>query len=335
MATKRKKSKAFNIVVVAQGGRLQYEAALFAASLRHFDAGFKGRLIVAEPQPGARWGQDPRITSPAVRKLLEEELGAEIVPFESRHFGEAYPYGNKIEALRELPEGEPFVFFDSDTLVTGALSALKIDFDRPAASMRREGTWPEVPLYGPGYGGIWKSLYDKFGLEFESTLDTSQPDEYWRRYLYFNAGWFFGPCGPSFGRRFEEYALAIRDDGPDELACQELDPWLDQVALPLVIHSLGGGRPGPELDGLDGDVTCHWRVMSLLYAREADAVVEALGAVTAPNKVKKVLKEYDPFKRLIFQNKGEKARALFDRAQMPRKEQAIRNRLKRENLWMR
>ncbi len=335
MAAKRKKSKPFNIVVVAQGGRLQYEAALFAASLRHFDTSFNGRLFVAEPQPGPRWPDDPRIDSAAVRKLLVEELGAEILPFESHHFGADYPYGNKIEALRALPEGEPFVFFDSDTLVTGALSALPFDFSRPSASMRREGTWPEVPLYGPGYGGIWKSLYDKFGLAFEPSLDMSQPDEYWRRYLYFNAGWFFGACGPSFGARFEEYALAIRDDAPDALACQELDPWLDQVALPLVIHSFGGGRPGPELDGLDGDVTCHWRVMSLLYARESDRVVEALAEVTAPNKIKKVLKEYEPFKRLIFQSKGERARALFDRAKLPRKEQAIRNQLKRENLWMR
>ena len=294
MAAKRKKSKPFNIVVVAQGGRLQYEAALFAASLRHFDRDFAGRLFVAEPQPGPMWSGDPRIDSPGVRALLED-LGAELLPFESRHFGESYPYGNKIEALRELPEGEPFMFFDSDTLVTGALSALPIDFSRPSASMRREDTWPEVPLYGPGYAGIWKSLYDKFGLEFATSLDTSQPDEYWRRYLYFNAGWFFGPCGPSFGARFEEYALAIRDDPPDALACQELDPWLDQVALPLVIHSFGGGRPGPELDGLDGGVTCHWRVMSLLYAREGDHVVEALAEVAAPNRVKKVLKEHEPF----------------------------------------
>ena len=334
MAAKRQKSKPFNILIVAQGGRLEYEAALFAASLRHSDPGFEGRLIVAEPLPGPRWNGDPRISSPGVRGLLDM-LGAEVIGFESEHFGQAYPYGNKIEALKVLPEGEPFVFFDSDTLVMGELSALPFDFDRPAASMNREGTWPEVPLYGPGYGGIWKALYDRFGLDYEASLDLSQPDEYWRRYLYFNAGWFFGPCGPTFGARFADYALSIRDDTPDELASQELDPWLDQVALPLVISSFGGGRPGPELDGLDGDVTCHWRVMPLLFAREADRVVEVLREVAAPNKIKKVLKEHEPFKRMIYQQKGDRARALFDRAALPRKEQAIRNRLKREKLWMR
>ena len=62
------------------------------------------------------------------------------------------------------------------------------DFERPSASNKVEGTWPEIELYGSGYTQIWKSLYDRFGLEFDSSMDLSQPDEYWRRYLYFNAG---------------------------------------------------------------------------------------------------------------------------------------------------
>jgi hypothetical protein len=40
-------------------------------------------------------------------------------------------------------------------------------------------------------------------------------------------------------------------------------------------------------------------------------------------------------KRMIFQGKGAKARALFDRENLPRREQAIRNMLKREKLWLR
>ncbi|MDH5453375.1 MAG: hypothetical protein OEX14_08495, partial [Paracoccaceae bacterium] len=162
-----------------------------------------------------------------------------------------------------------------------------------------------------------------------------QPEEYWQRYLYFNAGWFFHRCPHEFGQRFLDYALAIRDDPPEELVCQSLDPWLDQVALPLVIHSLGGGRPGPDLAGLDGNISCHWRVLSLLYAREADRVVETLEETIAPNKIKKVLKEYEPIKRLVYQGRGRKARALFDRDDLPRREQAIRNRLKSEGFWFR
>jgi len=325
----------FNIVIVAQAGRLEYEAAMFSASFRACNPDFPGKLVIAEPQPGACWSRDPRIADSAVRALLTEEFKAEIVPFESRHFGESYPYGNKIEALVALPENEPFVFFDTDTLITGDLMAVPFDFDRPSASRRVEGTWPQIELYGPGYTATWRSLYDKFGLDFDSSLDRSWPEEYWRRYLYFNAGFFYYRDPAEFGRRFTDYALAIRDDAPEELVCQSLDPWLDQVALPLVIHALGGGRDALPEGWLDGSHSCHYRVLPLAYAREDQRVIDLLEEITAPNKIKKVLKSYDPIKRMIYQGKGAKARALFDQGNLPRKEQAIRNTLKREKLWLR
>ncbi|MEO0864719.1 MAG: hypothetical protein AAFY39_09050 [Pseudomonadota bacterium] len=327
-------SQPFNIAIVGQNGRLGYEALLFAASLRANSPSFAGRLLVAEPQPGPLWPNDPSIHRDDVRQALID-LGAEIVPFQSRHFGSAYPYGNKIEMLTALPKGEPFVFFDTDTLLTGDITTVPFDFARPSASLRREGTWPKLELYGPGYTEIWKSLYDMFGLDFESSLDLSEPDEYWKRYLYFNAGYFFGDCPHVFGKRFLDYALAILKTPPPALVCQTLDPWLDQVALPLVIHSLGGGRDSAVHDYLDGPVSCHYRLFPMLYAREADAVIETLEDVSAPNKIKKVLKTYDPIKRMVYQGRGAKVRALFDQDDMPRREQAIRNRIKSNGFWMR
>lgn len=324
----------FNILIIGQAGRLQYEALLFAASLRALSPGLRGRLIVAEPQPGPLWPNDPRMRGSATPDLLEA-LGAEILPFESRHFGAAYPYGNKIEALFTLPANEPFVFFDTDTLITGPLSSVPFDFDRPSASLQVEGTWPLPDLYGPGYAGIWKSLYDRFDLDFETSLDTRQPDEYWRRYLYFNAGWFFHRCPHQFGQRFLDYALAIRSDPGEALAAQTLDPWLDQIALPLLVHSFGGGRQTIPSGLLDGKVTCHYRTFPLLFARETDAVLQVLEDISAPNKIKKVLKQYDPIKRMVYQNRGTKVRALFDRDDLPRREQVIRNRIKKAGFWMR
>lgn len=324
----------FNVVVVGQNGRLQYEAALFVASFRAFNPSFPGRLFVAEPQPGPRWQGDPRMGDKAVRELLADH-GAEILPFESVHFGQDYPYGNKIELLSALPKGEAFVFFDTDTLIMGDLTEVPFDFERPSASLKVEGTWPEIQLYGPGYSETWKALYDRFGLDFDSTLDLAQPDEYWRRYLYFNAGFFYYRCPREFGARFLDYATSIRNDPPEELVCQTLDPWLDQVALPLVIHSFGGGRDALPAGWLDGSHSCHYRLLPLLYAREAQRVVDVLEEVSAPNRIKKVLKGYEPMKRMIYQAKGAKARALFDRDHLPRKEQAIRNQLKRAKLWLR
>ncbi len=324
----------FNIVLVGQSGRLGYEALVFVASLRDQSPDFAGRVFIAEPQPGDLWGnEDPRLDSTVRQALID--LGAEILPFESKHFGKAYPYGNKIECLTALPKGKNFVFFDSDTLLTGDLTTVPFDFDRPTASLRRTGTWPSQELYGPTYGQIWKSLYDKFGLDFDSSLDQTEPDEYWKRYLYFNAGFFFYKCPHEFGARFLEYALAIRDTPPEELVCQTMDPWLDQVALPLVIHSFGGGRDALPADLLDGEISCHYRLLPLLYARENDRVVDVLETVTAPNRIKKVLKQYDPIKRMVYQGRGRKVRALFDRNNLPRREQAIRNTIKREGFWMR
>ena len=76
-------------------------------------------------------------------------------------------------------------------------------------------------------------------------------------------------------------------------------------------------------------------MLPLAYAREDQRVIDLLEEITAPNRIKKVLKSYEPMKRMIYQGKGQQARALFDRDNLPRKEQAMRNLLKREKLWLR
>lgn len=325
---------AFNILCIGQSGRLQYEAVLLAASLRAQSPAFAGRLLIATPRPGPLWGKEnPQITDAATLDLLAD-LGAEIIPFDSRAFGAAYPHGNKIEALAHIPD-EPFLFLDTDTIITGDIARLSPDFTRPTASMKREGTWPQIELYGPDYNAIWGALYRRFGLDFASSLDLTQPDDYWQRYLYFNAGWFLHESPRRFGELFLRFATEIaRTPGP-ELACQSLDPWLDQIALPLVIHALGGGRPTPDLAGLDGALTCHWRILPLFFARESDHAVAVMEQVAADPRVKAVLSDYQPFRKMLYRGLGQEVRALFDRANLPRKEQAIRNAIKRTGLWTR
>lgn len=321
-----------NLLAVVQAGRLEFEALILAASLRAASPHTPHRLFLAEPQPEGAWaGHDTRISGPT-REILEW-LGATILPFTARHFGASYPYGNKIEALQILPPSQPFLFLDTDTLITAPLEGL--DVGRPSASMRREGTWPVPPLYGPGYTAIWHGLYRRFGVDFESSLDLSQPDEHWERYLYFNAGWFCGPDPREFGRRFLDWSVALRDDPGEALACQCLDPWLDQVILPLVVHSLGGGRPDSGQALLDGPLCCHYRNLPLLYAREPDAVVDKLESAVSVPRIKKRLREWLPARRLIYQGKGrDKIRPLFDRDRLPAREQPIRNLLKKKGWWL-
>ena len=324
----------FNILIIGQSGRLQCEAIMFLANLRQSAPDYKGQVFVVVPQHTERWNSNPTITDPEFRALIKT-LGGTTSPFENIHFGEDYPFGNKIEALSVLPEGEPFVFFDTDTLITGAIDSVPFDFERPSALPKVDGTWPVIELYCPRYTATWKSLYDKFKLDFESSLDLSQPDEYWRRYLYFNGGNFYYKCPKIFCERFLNFALAIRDDGPKEIICQSLDPWLDQVALPLVIHSFGGGRDALEAGHLDGAISCHYRLLPLLYARESDLAITTLETANAPNKIKKVVKAYELIRRMVYQKCGAKVRALFDQNNLPREEQQIQKTLKRAGFWMR
>lgn len=322
-----------DVLIVAQAGRLAYEALLFAASLADSTPAGHTQLWVAEPQPGPLWPSDPRLP-PEIRAELQR-MGAQILPFENRHFGATYPQGNKIEALLALPPGRPFVFFDTDTLILSDLARVPFDFDRPSASLRVEGTWPKPDLYGPQTGAIWQALYARFDLPFQSSLDLAQPHDHWRRYLYFNAGVFYHRCPQIFGQRFLEIALSIRDDTPPELLGQSLTPWLDQIALPLVIHGLGGGRDTLAPGHLDGTASCHYRALPLLYARESDHVVATLERLAAPNRLKKLLKHHEPFRRYLYQGRGARARALFDRSALPSREQVIRQKLKKAGLWMR
>lgn len=324
----------FQLLLIGQGQRIGLQALLFVASLRHSAPDWTGSLIVAEPQPQAAWqGHDTLMPDP-IRGALQE-LGAQIVPFVASRFGADYPYGNKIEALSILSPDLPFVFFDSDTLITGPIERLQWDFARPSASMRRTGTWPEPPPYGPGYGQIWKSLYDRFGLDFASSLDMEQPDEHWERYLYFNAGWFMGQDAARFGSLFADWAQAILADPGEALACQSLDPWLDQITLPLVIHALGGGRPDARLAGLDGWASCHYRNLPLLYARESDRVLELVETLARHPLIEPVLRKDGAAQRLIYEGQGRQTiRPLFAEDDPPAPEPAIRRRLRQAGLWL-
>lgn len=324
----------FNILIVAQAGRLEYEALIFADSLRRNAPDWQGRLIVAEPRSDGAWTGHATALSDAGRAALIAR-GAEIAPITARHFGADWPNGNKIEALSLLPAGEPFIFFDSDTVVTGPLDRLAADFTRPSASMQREGTWPKPPLYGPEVGEIWHALYDRFGLDFDSSLDQEQPVNHWERYLYFNAGWFLGADPQPFAARYLDWARALRDDPGEALATQELFPWLDQIVLPLVIHSLGGGRPGPELSGLDGKLTCHWRKLPLLYARESEAAIRAVEQAAAEPDLRPILEGWKPAQALIYDQNGRRElRPRIDRKNLPLREQPLRQQIKRAGWWL-
>ncbi len=317
-----------DLVLVGQKGRVGFEALLCLASLRASDPGFAGRIWLAEPQPGPLWPGDPRME--AELRAACRDLGAEPLPFASRHFGASYPQGNKIEALAAMPEGRPFLFLDSDMLVLAPLSG--IDCGRPTASDRVRDTWPKPPPFGPDRSAIWDAVFALSGTDRRPTLDPRYRAGHPKRDLYLNAGWVAGPCARTAGALWAEIAVAIRNHPPPELAAQALAPWLDQIALPVMLARLGGGRPDMPLDGTR---LWHYRSLALLHATAPDAVVAHLESVAAPNRIKKHLKRHKPFHRALYRGDGARARALFRRDRLPASEVVIRNRLRAAGLWLR
>ncbi|MEM8555352.1 MAG: hypothetical protein AAGF71_11075, partial [Pseudomonadota bacterium] len=303
---------------------------LCAATLRAHDPGFPGRILVMEPQPGPLWPNDPRMPNHLHTALAE--VGAIVVPFETQVFGSAYPQGNKIEALKALPHGRPFLFLDSDTVVLKSLSLCPLDFSKPTASPAVKDTWPKPPPYGPSQRDIWQSLYDQAGLDLSPTLDADFDDDHPSRYFYCSASWLSGPCPREFGERFQDVAHRIWTEPPSTLASQSLTPWLDQIALPLVLHSLGGGRSPVDLQG---SWLWHYRTWPLFFATAPDAVVDQITRFTDQPWVKRTLSHYKPFKRALYQGNGVKARAQFDQARLPTDERIVRQRLKSAGLWER
>ena len=120
--------KIFNLLLVAPAGRLQYETVLFLASLQANSPKFKGKVFVSEPQRGPCWERNPKVNSRIAAKRFWT-WGPRFFTFKNRYFGQSYPYGNKIECLSALPEDAPFVFFDSDTLITGEITDVPFDFN--------------------------------------------------------------------------------------------------------------------------------------------------------------------------------------------------------------
>ena len=71
----------FNILAIAQEGRLGFEALLLAASLRRSSPGFQGKLFLAEPQVSKKWPGGAAIQNSALREaLLALGAGAVAVP---------------------------------------------------------------------------------------------------------------------------------------------------------------------------------------------------------------------------------------------------------------
>jgi hypothetical protein len=140
------------------------------------------------------------------------------------------------------------------------------------------------------------------------TLDRRFGPDDWRRYLYFNAGWFTGPCPRRMGQNLLDIAHSVENDPLPELATQALYPWLDQIVLPLAIAAEGGGRRDT---GLDGPRTVHYRALPEVYAYGPDDAVATLEAVTHAPHLWDIFNQHVAFRRMIFKKNGATLRQIM------------------------
>ena len=99
----------YNILIIGQSGRLQYEAIMFLASLRQSTPDFNGQVFVAEPQHNEHWTQNPAITDPEIRGLINA-LGGKISPLENKYFREYTPMGTRLKRALSCPRASPSSF---------------------------------------------------------------------------------------------------------------------------------------------------------------------------------------------------------------------------------
>ena len=81
-------------------------------------------------------------------------------------------------------------------------------------------------------------------------------------------------------------------------------------------------------------MTCHWRVLSLLYARESDGAVAAVEEAASLPEIAPLLRAYEPARRLIFEGEGQRLRAEL-RGNAFGDEAALRKAIRALGLWLR
>ncbi len=309
-------TKDLQVLILAQPGRLDAAAELCAASCR---APHSWGVTVAGPRPSAIWPNNQELSPEGLTALVS--LGARIIRFAPQYFGRSYPNGNRIEALFTLRPDQPFIAFDTDTLILGDLCAAELDSAAPGASERVEPTWPRGGQGRSGRKAVWRSLYHRFGLAEPSSFG------------YFCASRVHGPCPHRFATHWLSKALALRDSPPAALTGQALFPWLDQIALPLTLAALQGGQDAPRSRLLDDGLSYHYRSLALAHARAPRAALTHLDQVTQDPILAGLLARYAPFRKMLTPTGVARVRRLFKDHPHADREKPYRKRLKAAGLW--
>ena len=230
-----------NVAIVAQKGRIGYQALLSAASIREHHPAADVRIHICIPNSSELWVDNPGIEDPALIRAFER-YSCELVHFENADFGSNYPHSNKFYSILSLPPQEPFLFLDSDTLLLRPIRP--DDFNFAVPGLKAAG--PSWPIVGRSFSikDIWESLYAFFGLEALPYRDDSQGADPHQLYPYYQGNVMYYARAGVFGETMLEMAKQLWQHQPEPVRDQPLKPWLDQIVLPLLLAKLGVPRRG-------------------------------------------------------------------------------------------
>ncbi|MHA3914046.1 hypothetical protein [Halovulum sp. GXIMD14793] len=271
----------FNIYMIAQPGRLEYESLLLVKSLRKFYSGDDIGVYVCTPENSGFWRTNPNMADGEVADKLRD-LGCHVVNFKNERFGSRYPHSNKIYALSALPPDEPFVFFDSDHIFFDDIANVRVDFDRPTA--RRAGfVWPGKQMKCQTRKAWWDALYAKMGVETNGWYQERYGPESELYYPYFNGGCFYYSSAGRFHELYRKAIHEISESTPEVVDSRSLYPWLDQICLPIVMAQLDGDGSVYRTDFAFSQVATHYFFLSNLFLNvNEDILMIAREIITDP-----------------------------------------------------
>ena len=322
----------FNLCIVAQAGRLKYEALLAVASLRATTHGMLPSVWICIPANNERWSSNPEIDDKNYINVLAG-LDAKVVKFENERFGSRYPHSNKVYALKALPPDEAFIFFDSDHAFQRDLSSLNLDFEHPQARNAAK-FWPRKLNIDATNATIWDALYSNAGLSTEHWYRENFPTTHNSHYPYFNGGCFYHKSAGEFWRCYRHLMHSISENPPEGVPPNHLFPSLDQIALAMVMNALGGSNDLLRGDFPPSTVAQHYFHLSNLIVRVDADYFELLKELIFDPRYRDIFAESEAYQRLFFEGGADEIRRMMspnDKRQGNR--QQMIKRLKKEGLW--
>lgn len=294
-----------NVAIVAQKGRIAYQAVLSAASIRAHHPREQIRIFICVPKNSALWEQDPAIDDVEMLDAFKR-YDCELVSFDNADFGSSYPISNKFYSILSLPPNERFLFLDSDTLLVAPMRPDSFNFSEPGLT----DAMPNWPVARDGYtiAEIWESLYTLFGLDASAYFDPERGVNEHQCYPYYQGNVMFYERAGAFGREMLEMAKQLWREQPKPVQKQKLKPWLDQIVLPLVLAKLGA--PRRKKSDSFRDVIVHYQYTIFLTVRNARAI-ECFGELTKDPRLVSVLNHDEGFRYFMSEEGRERTKRDF------------------------